>query len=174
MKLGFKYGKREINFNLIYRNRKTMSIEVEPNGEINVISPMGINEDTIIEKVKSRATWIVQKQYETKFISDTKIEREAVSGESFMYLGRNYTLDVVLDESIESIDVKLYRGKFVVRTYTKDEQKIKEALKKWYKDKTLSKVKERINYYQGYFKDEVTICLMKQLHLVWNMLLRML
>ena len=155
MKLGFKYGTREINFNLIYRNRKTMSIEVEPNGEINVISPMGINEDTIIEKVKSRATWIVQKQYETKFISDTKIEREAVSGESFMYLGRNYTLDVVLDESIESIDVKLYRGKFIVRTYTKDEQKIKEALKKWYKDKTLSKVKERINYYQGYFKDEV-------------------
>ncbi|SCH01233.1 Protein of uncharacterised function DUF45 [uncultured Clostridium sp.] len=156
MKLEFKYGTREISFNLIYRKRKTMSIEVEPSGEVNVISPLGVDKDIILEKIKSKASWIVQKQYEVKYVNDTRINREAVSGESYMYIGRNYSLDVVLDDSISDISVKLFRGKFVVRTYTKDEEAIKEALKNWYKEKTLSRLKERVSYYQSYFKDEVS------------------
>ena len=155
MKLGFEYGTRYINFNLIYRNRKTMSIEVEPNGEINVISPSGYDTEAILEKVKSKASWIIQKQYEMAPINNEKIQREAVSGESYMYLGRSYSLDVVLDESIKEIEVKLYRGKFVVRSYTKNEVIIKNALEQWYREKTIEKVKERVEYYQGYFKDNV-------------------
>lgn len=167
MKLGFEYGSRYINFNLIYRNRKTMSIEVEPSGEINVISPTGYDTDVILERVKSKANWIIQKQYEIAPINNQKIEREAVSGESYMYLGRNYSLDVVLDESVKDVEVKLYRGKFVVKTYTKDEEVIKKALEKWYREKTLEKVKERVRYYQGYFKDKVSDIKVKEQKKRW-------
>ena len=48
MRLEFKYGTRNISFNLIYRKRKSMSIEVEADGEINVISPLGFDEDIIL------------------------------------------------------------------------------------------------------------------------------
>ena len=72
MKLEFEYGSRMITFNLIYRKRKTMSIEVEPTGEVTVISPEGVSSEVIIEKVKTRAEWIVSKQYESKFINDTR------------------------------------------------------------------------------------------------------
>ena len=155
MKLEFEYGSRVITFNLIYRKRKTMSIEVEATGEVTVIAPDGTSSEDIISKVKSRAAWIVSKQYESKFINDTKINREAVSGESYMYLGRNYSLDIVLDETTTEIEVKLFRGKFIVKTYTKDEDMIKKAIESWYRYKTLEKVKERISYYKTYFKDEV-------------------
>lgn len=155
MELQFEYGSRVIVFNLIYRKRKTMSIEIEPSGIVNVIAPLGTDKDTIVKKVKSRASWIVAKEYENNFIKDIKIDREAVSGESYMYLGRNYSLDVVLDESLDSIDVKLFRGKFVVDTYSKDEDEIKKAMENWYREKTLAKVKERVAYYEGYFRDEV-------------------
>ena len=77
MELEFKYGSRMITFNLIYRKRKTLSIEVEATGEVTVIAPVGTSTDDIIERVKSRAGWIVSKQYESKFINDTKINREA-------------------------------------------------------------------------------------------------
>ena len=100
MELKFDYGSRIITFNLIYRKRKTMSIEVETTGEVTVIAPVGTSSDDVIEKVKSRAGWIVSKQYESKFINDTKINREAVSGESYMYFGRNYSLDIRVDEII--------------------------------------------------------------------------
>lgn len=167
MKLEFEYGSRMITFNLIYRKRKTMSIEVEATGEVTVIAPVGISTDDIIERVKARAGWIVSKQYESKFINDTKINREAVSGESYMYLGRNYSLDVILDEKLDSITVKLFQGKFVVSTYTRDEDLIKNAMENWYREKTLAKVKERIEYYKSYFNDEVTDVKVKEQKKRW-------
>ena len=167
MELKFDYGSRIITFNLIYRKRKTMSIEVETTGEVTVIVPVGTATEDVIEKVKSRAGWIVSKQYESKFINDTKIEREAVSGESYMYLGRNYSLDIRVDENIDNISVKLFQGKFVVNTYTKDEDLIKKAMENWYREKTLAKVKERVSYYSSYFNNEVTTVKVKEQKKRW-------
>ena len=167
MELKFDYGSRIITFNLIYRKRKTMSIEVETTGEVTVIAPVGTSTDDIVEKVKSRAGWIVSKQYESKFINDTKIEREAVSGESYMYLGRNYSLDIRVDENIDNISVKLFQGKFVVNTYIKDEDLIKKAMENWYREKTLAKVKERVSYYSSYFNNEVTTVKVKEQKKRW-------
>ena len=167
MELKFDYGSRIITFNLIYRKRKTMSIEVETTGEVTVIAPVGTSSDDVIEKVKSRAGWIVSKQYESKFINDTKINREAVSGESYMYLGRNYSLDIRVDENIDNISVKLFQGKFVVNTYIKDEDFIKKAMENWYIEKTLAKVKERVSYYSSYFNNEVTTVKVKEQKKRW-------
>ena len=167
MELKFDYGSRIITFNLIYRKRKTMSIEVETTGEVTVIAPVGTSTDDIVEKVKSRAGWIVSKQYESKFINDTKIKREAVSGESYMYLGRNYSLDIRVDENIDNISVKLFQGKFVVNTYIKDENLIKKAMENWYREKTLAKVKERVSYYSSYFNNEVTTVKVKEQKKRW-------
>ena len=167
MELEFEYGSRNITFNLIYRKRKTMSIEVETTGEVTVIAPVGTSTDDVIEKVKSRAGWIVSKQYESKFINDTKIEREAVSGESYMYLGRNYSLDIRVGEDTDNISVKLFQGKFVVNTYTKDEDLIKKAMENWYREKTLAKVKERVSYYSSYFNDKVTTIKVKEQKKRW-------
>lgn len=167
MELKFEYGSRIITFNLIYRKRKTMSIEVETTGEVTVIAPVGTYTDDVIEKVKSRAGWIVSKQYESKFINDTKIKREAVSGESYMYLGRNYSLDIRVDENIDNISVKLFQGKFVVNTYIKDEDLIKKAMENWYREKTLAKVKERVSYYSSYFNNEVTTVKVKEQKKRW-------
>ena len=167
MELKFDYGSRIITFNLIYRKRKTMSIEVETKGEVTVIAPVGTSTDDIVEKVKSRAGWIVSKQYESKFINDTKIKREAVSGESYMYLGRNYSLDIRVDENIDNISVKLFQGKFVVNTYIKDEDLIKKAMENWYREKTLAKVKERVSYYSSYFNNEVTTVKVKEQKKRW-------
>ena len=167
MELEFEYGSRNITFNLIYRKRKTMSIEVEATGEVTVIAPVGTSTDDVIEKVKSRAGWIVSKQYESKFINDTKIEREAVSGESYMYLGRNYSLDIRVDEDTDNISVKLFQGKFIVNTYTKDEDLIKKAMENWYREKTLARVKERVSYYSSYFNDKVTTIKVKEQKKRW-------
>lgn len=151
MKLGFQYGTKYIDFNVVFKERNTMSIEVEPSGEVNVISPLGVTEIDILKKVKSKARWIVQKQYYTKFINVNKINREAVNGESYMYLGRNYSLLLDVNDDMKDIVVKLYRGKFIIETYTMDQEKIKLALENWYREKTLLRVKERVNYFKQYF-----------------------
>ena len=153
MKLGFQYGTKYIDFNVLFKNRKTMSIEVEPSGEVNVISPLGVTENIILDKVKSKANWIVQRQYEVESINVHKINREAVNGESYLYLGRNYSLQIK-DIDTKDIDVKLFRGKFIISTYTRNQDKIKLALEQWYREKTLLRVEERIKYFKQYFNIE--------------------
>ena len=153
LKLGFQYGTKYIDFNVLFKNRKTMSIEVEPSGEVNVISPLGVTENIILDKVKSKANWIVQRQYEVESINVHKINREAVNGESYLYLGRNYSLQIK-DINTKDIDVKLLRGKFIISTYTRNQDKIKLALEQWYREKTLLRVEERIKYFKQYFNIE--------------------
>ena len=167
MKLGFQFGTKFIDFEVEYRNRKNLTIEVEPTGEVKVISPVGSDEETIIEKVKTKAIWIVQKQYDVKNINVNKINREAVNGESYLYLGRNYTLQLVDDSSVKDITVKLLRGKFLITTNTRDEEKIKSALKKWYREKMLKKAKERVKYYEPYFINKVTEIKVKEQKKRW-------
>lgn len=154
MKLGFKFGTKDIEFEVQYSNRRTLAIEVETSGEVNVVAPIGVSEEDIIKRVKTKATWIVQKQYEVRNINVNKINREAVSGESYLYLGRNYTLQLVLDDQSKEIKVKLFRGKFIVTTYTKDEDKIKASLEAWYREKALQKITERIKYYSPFFNKQ--------------------
>lgn len=154
MKLRFKFGTKDIEFNVSYSNRKTLAIEVETNGEVNVVAPMGVSEEEILKRVKSRAVWIVQKQYQVRNINVNKINREAINGESYLYLGRNYTLQLILDEQSKNINVKLFRGKFIVTTYTNDEDKIKVELEKWYREKAIKKINERVKYYIHFFNKQ--------------------
>lgn len=154
MKLRFKFGTKDIEFTVKYSNRKTLAIEVEPNGAVNVVAPLGVLEEDIIKTVKTKAVWIVQKQYEVRNINVNKINREAVSGESYLYLGRNYTLQLIINEDIKNIEVKLFRGKFIVTTITKDEEKIKVALEEWYREKALQKIDDRVEYYSPFFNKQ--------------------
>ncbi|MBY6951036.1 M48 family metallopeptidase [Clostridium botulinum] len=167
MKLGFKFGTKHIEFTVKFSNRKNLAIEVETNGEVNVVAPIGVSEEEIIKRVKSKATWIVQKQYEVRNINVNKINREAVNGESYLYLGRNYTLQLMRKEYINKIEVKLFRGKFIVTTPTKDEEKIKVALEEWYREKALQKINDRIKYYKPFFNKEPKVIKVKEQKKRW-------
>lgn len=151
MKLGFMFGTKYIDFSMQYSDRKTLAIEVEASGEVNVVAPIGVSEEDIVRRVKSKAAWIVKKQYEVRNININKINRETINGESYLYLGRNYTLQLIEDKEIKKTDVKLFRGKFLVTTYSRDEEKIKASLERWYREKALKKINKRVEYYSPFF-----------------------
>jgi predicted metal-dependent hydrolase len=151
MKLSFQYGTKNIEFDAAYRKRKTLEISVEPPNIITVVAPQDTPEKVIIEKVKSRAAWIVQKLYSFKDVQYQKLNREFVSGESFMYLGRNYSLQIIIDENIKKPEVKLYHGKFYINLPKKNDEAIHKAMEEWYRKKTKEKLQERIKYYDRFF-----------------------
>ena len=71
--------------------------------------------------------------------------------ESFIYMGRNYSLQIIMDFKAFPPEAKLIRGKIYVYTFSKDERFVRLALENWYKDKAGEKIQERIKYYQSYF-----------------------
>ncbi|AEV67206.1 M48 family metallopeptidase [Acetivibrio clariflavus] len=152
MQLSIRYGTKTIKFDVEYRDRKTMQVSVEPPDKVFVVAPLGTSERVIENKVRSKAAWIVQKLYSFRDMEYRKISREYVNGESFMYFGRNYSLQIQTDKNIKKPEVQLYRGKFHVTAPSKNEDVIKQAMEQWYREKTQEKVLERVQYYQHFFK----------------------
>lgn len=163
-----EYGAKTIEFEVEYRDRKTLEISIEPPNNIRVRAPKRATEEEIKKIVNSKGKWIVQKLFEFKDVEYRKIKKEYVNGETFMYLGRNYSLQIIENKKIKKPKVKLYRGKFYIKTNTKDQKKLKEAMEKWYREKALEKILEKVDYYKSYFNNEPNSVKVKQQKKRWG------
>lgn len=146
-----QYGTKTIEFEVEYRDRKTLEIGIEPPDNITVIAPRSAKDEDILSVVRSKAKWITQRLFEFKDVEYRRREKEYINGESFMYLGRNYSLQININEEVDTPIVKLYQGKFYIETNTKEQDKLKIAMEDWYREKTLEKVLEKVEYYKPYF-----------------------
>lgn len=156
MEVTFMHKNREIKFNIIYRKRKTMSLEIKKDGIINVIAPNGLDKTFIVDKVKNKSDWIIKKLDEIEVLNNNRYKRSYESGDIFLYLGNEYILEVLIDKSTIGTSVSLEDNKLIVRSNSNNKDVIQRALKNWYTDETLGIVKERINYYNPFFEDTVT------------------
>lgn len=101
-----QFGSKTITFKLIYSNRKTLGITVTPEMDVVVKAPLGSNRQKINDKVKEKAPWIItQQSYFLSFHPKTP-KRKYVSGETHLYLGRQYRLRVVISEQHTSVKLK--------------------------------------------------------------------
>jgi predicted metal-dependent hydrolase len=93
--LQLSYGEGLIEFQLERRDRKTLAISVKPDLGVEVVAPVDAPMERIFDKVRKRAPWI-QKQlrFYAQFQPWTP-KRQYLSGETHLYLGRQYKLKVV-------------------------------------------------------------------------------
>lgn len=115
-----------IDYSIVYSDRKTISIIIERDRRVIVRAPKNASKDRIYDEVNKRKRLIQRKiNYSQKYpiVFQTK---EFVSGESLMYLGKNYKLFVV-DEDIEGVS---FDNKFFISKENQD--RANELFKKWY------------------------------------------
>lgn len=151
MEMTIQYGTTTLTFDVTYSERKTMEIAIEPPSKIVVTAPIGTTEEVIKQKVRQKASWLIQKMFTFRNMQTQKINREFVNGEAFTYLGRNYAMQIVVDETIQKACARLYRGKFYVTVPVKDECLIKATMEDWYRAKAKEQIEERLKYYQAFF-----------------------
>jgi predicted metal-dependent hydrolase len=108
-----RYRRSVISYALSYKERKTLAIEVHPNGQVVVIAPYHSPFENIQVKVKKRSAWILKQQRMFESYPSPVAQREYVLGESCRYLSRQYRFKVI--EGIEN-SVRLYRGRLELRT----------------------------------------------------------
>lgn len=153
--MNIKLENKNININLIYKKRKTLKISIEENGEVKVEAPIKANNEEILRIIKLKAKWIINKQEEIEKINNEKVTREVTYGKCYLYLGKYYPLKLTVEKNIKNISVNLVGENLIVISNTYDEEKIKLAIKKWYKEKTLERAKKRISYYENCFYHKV-------------------
>ena len=89
-----QYGATIIDYDIEFAQRKTLSICVNPDSSVCLKAPIDATLEQIQQKVHKRASWILKQKrfFESFGISTTK--RQYISGESHLYLGRQYMLRV--------------------------------------------------------------------------------
>jgi predicted metal-dependent hydrolase len=129
------YGDEIITYQVAERPaRRTLGIEVHPDGRVLVLAPTGCDNATIREKVRLRARWISRQLATFSRYERHTVPRQYLSGESHRYLGRQYRLRVVANDSgVTKDQVKFTRGEMVVQSAGKlPPEKVRELLRRWY------------------------------------------
>ncbi|MDP4274885.1 MAG: SprT family zinc-dependent metalloprotease [Bacteroidota bacterium] len=122
------FGSSRIIFSIQYSNRKTLTIVVLPAGSVLVKAPEETSLEAIKEKVHKRASWILKQQLYFRSFGERTPERKFVSGESHLYLGRQYLLRVKQGKP-ESIK---YKGRYF-EIVCSHKSKAKDLMNEWYR-----------------------------------------
>jgi predicted metal-dependent hydrolase len=126
-----KYGGLTIPFRVEYRRRKHLAITVHPELRLEVSAPEGSALDQVLAKVDKRAAWIFRQWRFFEQYQPTQPGPHYVSGETHLYLGRQYRLKVRegLPEGVKLI------GRFLhIRTTRRqDKERVRGLLEDWYR-----------------------------------------
>ena len=135
-KLSIVYGDEVVDFEVLESPSRTEKILIKVYADCRVVvsAPLNADDKTIIDAVKQRSRWIYKQlrgfREQSKFITP----RQYKSGESHFYLGKQYQLKVIHDDT-KPQGVKLLRGKLEVNALDANLESIQSHLKEWYRSR---------------------------------------
>ncbi len=130
-----------IEYQIKYSKRKTLNISVERDRSIIVRAPHNLTLEKIDQVVQSKRQWIKEKLNHAQKYPLISSSKEFVSGETLMYLGKNYQL-LVVDEDIEGIE---FDQRFKISKT--NQSQANELFKKWYLKQALLKIEPLATQY---------------------------
>lgn len=148
----FEHGTQTIEFHVKRTDRKTIWIGIEAPDTVKVVAPKGLPDELLLSHIKKKAKWIVTKLSEVREVQHLRAKKEFVNGESFLYLGRSFSLQIEIDETIKKPLINLFQEEFLIVTPTKNQEALKQSMELWYREKTYKNVVEKVNYFQQFFE----------------------
>lgn len=131
------YGTTSITYTIVPANRKTLAILVEPDGTVIAKVPSTASLSDIKDKIHKRARWILRQLHYFKSFGEKTPARRYITGESHLYLGRQYLLHV----SIGKPDNVKYKG-HNFEIVCSDKSKAEKLMKDWYRQRAKIKFAE--------------------------------
>lgn len=125
--ISIQFGSKTIAFRLEYSDRKSLGITVTSEMNVLVKAPAGTPIERVKEKVIKKAPWIIKQQNFFLSFQPRTPQRKYISGETHLYLGRQYRLQV---QTGKEEYVKL-KGKFIEVTVS-EKSRAKNLLNDWY------------------------------------------
>ncbi|MFC1532265.1 M48 family metallopeptidase [Thermodesulfobacteriota bacterium] len=127
----FDFGSRKISYRLYRADRKKLRIVVSPDLSVDVFAPKTATDPHIRKAIKKKAPWIARSIDKLEGYHPLPTPKRYVSGETLVYLGRQYRLKV---ENGNKEPAKL-RGRFLyVGTKDKtDRISVKKVVDEWYR-----------------------------------------
>lgn len=137
---------RDIEYTLKRSSRKTASIYIERDGRVTLLVPQTLSDRKIEALLESKRKWIYTSLAEWHDLNATKVHRDYVNGEGFLYLGRSYRLKLV-SEQTEPLMLK--DGYFCLRANNGSTPVADAAFKAYYRARGLVRILERVAYFRA-------------------------
>jgi predicted metal-dependent hydrolase len=130
------------NVRIIRSRRKTLSIEIHPDGEIWVRSPQLLPKHEIDRVLVEKQDWIQRKSAEMEKLKADPQTRNFTAGEQFPYLGKGYPLTLG-DRARPPLVLK--QGRFLL--YRGAHERAEAVFEAWYRKEALRIFAERVSFY---------------------------
>jgi predicted metal-dependent hydrolase len=160
------YGSAVIEYRLRHSERRSLSISVLPDGEVEVVAPEQADPAEVDERVRRRARWILRQQRRFAEFRPITPPRQFVGGETHRYLGRQYRLKI---DPAEKDRVLLRSGRLVVESsFSEDPEWTRTLLRRWMRQRAHEILRDRFNAARpvmtalGIEKPPLVICPMKK------------
>ena len=129
------------DYRVVYSDRKTLSIIVERDRSLLVRAPKGMSAQEIQKHVDEKKLWIYEKIRHPQKYPPVPAKKEFVTGETVLYLGRNYRLEIMNEDSKDILFASCF--------YVSHSQKanISELFKAWYTTRAQEKLLPRIRFF---------------------------
>jgi len=128
------FGSKQIDFHLEYSNRKSLGITVKPDLSVLVKAPVDTSLEKVKEKLMKKAPWIIRQQSFFLYFHPKTPARKYISGETHLYLGRQYRLKIIQNQ-LESVKLK---GKYIEASMI-DKTRAEHLVGEWYLQNAKSK-----------------------------------
>jgi predicted metal-dependent hydrolase len=143
-----------IHFEIKYKKRTSMGITIDLYGNVEVQAPKGISNERVVQALEEKWEWIQQKLKEMKDRTQGSVVKNYEHGETFLYLGKEYPIEISHDINTEQNRVVFEEGKLHIFVKHLEDEKIKQALKRFYYQQCKMLVEKSIKTYQGNFKSK--------------------
>ncbi|MGI6047756.1 MAG: M48 family metallopeptidase [Petrimonas sp.] len=137
-----------LEYTLFFSKRKTLGITVNPDGEVIVKAPENADLEIVEQKIRKRIAWILRQQNYFRSFGDATPKRRFISGESHLYMGRQYILRVIDGKKNEV----RYKGCYLEVECT-DRKKVKTLMHAWYLTRAKIKFPEIAEPIISYFEN---------------------
>lgn len=148
----FAFGSSIINYTLLHSSKlKSVKIAVEFEHGVEVTAPVGMSDQAVEQVLHLKGRWIMGKLDAIASIEVPPPRKEFISGEKFLYVGRQYTL--VVSERAERRPILVMRNSVFEATVLPglkiwDRQNtIRELFRAWYKQRAEAKLTEQVRTY---------------------------
>ena len=136
---------RDIEYRLLPgAERRTTDIVIERDGRVTVRPPKHLTPEQIDITVLRKRMWIYRNLAEWRDLNTTRVVREWVNGESFLYLGSTYRLQLVTKQDEP---LKLKDGRFCLQRPIVEQQGkegAQQAFQDFYQRKGTERLAKRI------------------------------
>lgn len=135
------YG-NEVPVELEFRERKRLSISVHPDGSVTAIAPLHRTMDDVVNHLQRRRQWIARQRRHFEQFYPKPEPKRFVSGESHLYLGRQYRLRIGRGDTE---GVKLMGRYFNIQVpEPADISAVADALENWYRSHAEAIFREKL------------------------------